>query len=124
MQSNSLRYGPGLWHSIHMLAYVSRTYPERLRFMNMVNHIISGIDCVYCWNHVESNLRQLPPWSEQYWGPGDELGMFRWSVDFHNVVNRMLGKPEFSYQQALEKYDRLYRRTPELDGDCNNCQFQ
>jgi hypothetical protein len=27
--------------------------------------------------------------------------LFKWSVDVHNIVNKRLGKPEFSYEAAL-----------------------
>lgn len=122
MQNNSVRFGPGIWHSIHMLAYTSRTYPERLRFLNMIYTLVSGIDCLYCWHHADANLRSISPCDPKYWQPGDEMGMFRWSVDFHNHVNSMLNKPKFDYLEALRKYDRLYHRNPD-DGSCNECRF-
>lgn len=122
MQSNSVRHGPGLWHAIHMLTFAARSYTDRLRVMYQIPVLISGIDCGYCWQHAEENLRQLPPNLDQYWT--DELGLFWWSVDFHNVVNRMLGKPEFSREEAYAKYERLYRRQedPATCGDCHPFQ--
>jgi hypothetical protein len=34
--------------------------------------------------------------------PVPEAGdFFKWSVDVHNIVNKRIGKPEFSYEDAL-----------------------
>jgi hypothetical protein len=34
--------------------------------------------------------------------PVPEAGdFFKWSVDVHNIVNKRIGKPEFSYEAAL-----------------------
>ena len=51
------------------------------------------IPCLSCREHFEQVLVE---------NPVPEAGdFFKWSVDVHNIVNRQLGKPEFSYEDAL-----------------------
>jgi hypothetical protein len=51
------------------------------------------IPCLSCREHFEQVLVENPV------PEADDL--FKWSVDVHNIVNRRLGKPEFSYEAAL-----------------------
>lgn len=51
------------------------------------------IPCLSCRMHFDSVLTE---------NPVPEAGdFFQWSVDVHNIVNKRLGKPEFSYEEAL-----------------------
>jgi hypothetical protein len=51
------------------------------------------IPCLSCRQHFEQVLVE---------NPVPEAGdFFAWSVDVHNIVNKRLGKPEFSYEDAL-----------------------
>lgn len=34
----------------------------------------------------------------------DKLALFYWSVDLHNAVNKKLNKPNFTYQEAIQKW--------------------
>jgi hypothetical protein len=51
------------------------------------------IPCLSCREHFEQVLVDNPV------PEADDL--FKWSVDVHNIVNKRLGKPEFSYEEAL-----------------------
>ena len=51
------------------------------------------IPCLSCRQHFEQVLVE---------NPVPETGdFFKWSVDVHNIVNKRLGKPEVSYDDAL-----------------------
>jgi hypothetical protein len=51
------------------------------------------IPCLSCREHFEQVLVE---------NPVPEAGdLFKWSVDVHNIVNKRLGKPEFSYEDAF-----------------------
>lgn len=51
------------------------------------------IPCLSCRQHFEQVLVENPiPESDDF---------FKWSVDVHNIVNKRLGKPEVSYEDAL-----------------------
>ena len=45
--------------------------------------------------------------------PVPEAGdFFKWSVDVHNIVNKRLGKPDFSYEDALANIVMMDAPTP------------
>jgi hypothetical protein len=61
--------------------------------MDFVEGYKEIIPCLSCRDHFEQVLIDNPV------PEADDL--FKWSVDVHNIVNKRLGKPEFSYEDAL-----------------------
>jgi hypothetical protein len=61
--------------------------------MDFVEGYKEIIPCLSCRDHFEQVLVDNPV------PEADDL--FKWSVDVHNIVNKRLGKPEFSYEAAL-----------------------
>jgi len=96
--------GPGIWHSIHVTAAWADN-PEKVAFFNKWIRIIrENLKCEACRGHMGKYLDSHPP--ERAPDP------FIWSWEFHNAVNRRLGKPEMEYNTAKKMY---------LDGDVKNC---
>jgi hypothetical protein len=83
-------WGPKLWSFIHVTCLYSNNATAR----KVLYGVLNVLPCDQCQTHYRMYLSSVPP-------SGD---LFKWSVDCHNWINIRLGKPVFSYDQALRKY--------------------
>ena len=84
------KWGPHFWMTLHIACLGCQDYKIIAGFVEGYKAIIP---CLSCRLHFEQVLVE---------NPVPEAGdFFKWSVDVHNIVNRRLGKPEFSYEDAL-----------------------
>lgn len=103
--SNPVCFGPGVWVTIHTLALHAKTYQQKMDFIRNVEIILSNLRCLECRQKSLKYLQQHP--ISYYWQViinNEDLGMFCWSVDFHNWKNRQLGKPEVPFEVAYRFY--------------------
>lgn len=97
--------GAGLWISIHK-ATLFLTEDEFIRY---VRQLQKNFPCAHCKEHFGRYLQDKPP--EKYKtikiehkGKVMELGMFLWSWEFHNAVNKRLNKPIMSWDTACQLF--------------------
>jgi hypothetical protein len=84
------KWGPHFWMTLHIACLGCQDYKALSEFVEGYIYIIP---CLTCREHFEQVLVE---------NPVPEAGdFFKWSVDVHNIVNKRLGKPEFSYEDAL-----------------------
>lgn len=84
------KWGPHFWMTLHIACLGCQDYKALSEFVEGYMYIIP---CLSCRMHFEQVLVE---------NPIPETGdFFKWSVDVHNIVNKRLGKPEFSYEEAL-----------------------
>jgi hypothetical protein len=88
-------FGPHYWAVIHM-ACLNRGPDHASELLKFVHALPGILPCLNCTEHLEKNLVDLP------FDPKDP---FRWSVNLHNTVNKQLGKPVISYEQALQHWN-------------------
>jgi hypothetical protein len=105
MQSPEL-WGPAFWFSLHNGAVhypikASRNHKERMK--NFILAIPVMIPCVDCKSHAANFLEMNKGKLDNICQGRDKL--FNFFVDFHNVVNRRLGKKIMSYEQAYALYN-------------------
>ena len=64
------------------------------------------IPCPICRDHYKSHMAKIPI------GPSldSRSDLFRWTIDLHNEVNKMLGKREYSETEVIQYYSRLGAR--------------
>ena len=130
--SNSEYFGPGTWHTIHTLALEADKMPSaREPFIFVLNTIAKGFPCPECRRHYNEYLKSNPPSFNKNNGiiNGDEEAIekgtyFKWSVDFHNTVNKRLSNDSmkrkvFSYMEA---YQELRNNVDAID--CDSCQIK
>jgi hypothetical protein len=80
-------WGPLLWERLHTLANADDAWFMAWR---------QQIPCGPCANGFADIIEEMPP---VY---GD--GWFAWTVAAHNAVNRTLGKPEMTVEEAWERW--------------------
>lgn len=84
------KWGPHFWATLHIACLGCQDYKALAEFVEGYVYIIP---CLSCRQHFEQVLVD---------NPVPETGdFFKWSVDVHNIVNKRLGKPEFSYEAAM-----------------------
>ena len=84
------KWGPHFWMTLHIACLGCQDPKALAEFVEGYMYIIP---CLSCRQHFEQVLVE---------NPVPEAGdFFQWSVDVHNIVNKRLGKPEFSYEDAL-----------------------
>lgn len=110
--------GPGIWYILHSQALeLARQGPA---FWLLLNRIVSTLPCMKCRRSAAAYLLDHPITHEDaercdYLGV--PVGLFRWTVDFHNWVNRETGKEEMDWFDALA----MYRHFIEGEGSCGAC---
>ena len=113
--ANPKKYGP-YWYLIHKKAFNAKSLPEKEDFVRFVEWVISILLCEECHEHSTKYIKENPIRSFFHVKDersGAEIGCFKWSWIFHNVVNRRLGKKEIDWITALSMYSS--------DEKCKDC---
>jgi hypothetical protein len=82
------KQGPKEWADLHRAAC-----NPQLDFAAYVETLIKRIGCEECAREARAFVAAAPP-------PIEASRRFAWSVTWHNSVNRRLGKPELSIDEA------------------------
>lgn len=94
-------WGPRGWRWLHVAAInypAAPTMPEARLMFRRIWNFLAHLPCEDCQAHA---LQFAIRWPPDLAGP-DTLQ--RWAHDFHNSVNRRLGKPSLRYEDYLEMY--------------------
>lgn len=94
-------WGSAGWTFIHCVASAYPQFPNNEQKQNMrgfLLHVALTLPCVKCRAHFQRQLLEAP----------DEIfesktALFRWTVDAHNEVNKVNGKPTISVVDAHRK---------------------
>jgi hypothetical protein len=98
-------FGPGTWNNLHIQGRDANTYAKKLAYIRTVELVLQSLWCGTCREDSLAYLKEHP--LTLYWNiivDGEDVGMFYWSVDFHNWVNRKLGKPQVPRDIAYRFY--------------------
>ena len=114
-------FGPGLWLSIHMIALHADDLNAKKAFVRYIYILSENIKCSKCKVHMTKYIAQIPP--ESYWGLNPVVegnmkcsGMFYWSWEFHNAVNKRLRKPQLTLPEAF----KLIKDPIPCSSDCDD----
>lgn len=108
-------FGPGEWNRLQCNALRCRT-PEKIKFFIQV-HVpgIVSLLCSTCSRSAFELIRKRHPnsYKNKVDHRGEKIGMWLWSFDLHNDVNRHLKKKELTYEEAAAIYAPLLNLTTE-----------
>ena len=102
-------WGPFFWHAIHITALsypADPSYGQKRaakEFFESLGHLIP---CPKCREHYQQYLQKMP--ISPHLDRRDDL--FRWTVNVHNEVNALLGKPRFTEAESIQFYRRIGAR--------------
>lgn len=91
--------GPGEWVAIHEIAHYDDTLDQNF-YPGFIRTFCDRFRCGECRPHCSGFQKSNPP--EKY--INQKWGMSRHSFDFHNAVNKRLGKPLMEW----ETYSKIY----------------
>ena len=89
-------WGPHLWATIHTLALKADSDLESLAYGNFLNSLHFLLPCNACKHDFSKYVS-----AHGYPNIGNA---FEWSVNFHNNVNRKLGKNIFTTEEARSQW--------------------
>ena len=100
-------WGPGAWLFLHS---ITLNYPEnptdkdKMFYKNFFLNLQNVLPCPSCAQHYSMNLKKFPidPALENR-----EL-LVKWLIDIHNEVNVKNNKRKYSYNEVIDKYNKLY----------------
>lgn len=90
-----IKDGPGIWFSIHIMALFARDITTAKAVSYSIYKIIERIRGSRCRINAKKYISHYPP---------DTRNIFKWTVTFHNSVNKRLGKKTYTINEAREIY--------------------
>jgi hypothetical protein len=99
-------WGPFFWNTIHItaLGYPSKpSHAHKKAAKEFFESLVMLIPCPICSNHYAEHINKYPisPHLDK------RADLFKWTHLLHNEVNKMLGKREFTEEEALQYLRRL-----------------
>lgn len=106
------KFGPGQWHSLHVLSINATTAEKRRAFKEYIGLTCANFPCGVCRGHCSKYLSSHP--IDDYMASA--LSLFTYTWEFHNVVNKRLGKKIIPFDQA-----RLLYSSPSINVCSADC---
>lgn len=102
-------WGPFFWHTIHIVAIgypKNPTYIDKKCAKEFYESLSYLIPCSVCRTHYKEHITSNPltPFLDS------RTDLIKWTVDIHNSVNKMLGKPEWTMEEVMSYYERIGNR--------------
>jgi len=102
-------WGPIFWHTIHITAIgypQSPSYAQKRAAKEFYESLAFLIPCPVCREHYGTYLQKSP--ISPHLDTRDDL--FKWTVQLHNEVNIILGKPTMLESEVVYFYRRVGAR--------------
>ncbi len=102
-------WGPIFWMTIHIVAlgYSEKpSYSEKKSAKEFYEGLQHLLPCPTCREHYREHLKNNPITPSL----DNRRDLFKWTVNIHNSVNKKLGKPQVSEEEALAFMARLGAR--------------
>ena len=112
-------WGPGVWMTLHIIAYTSNKLEKVENFISIITDIIKHLPCEKCRIHsfkfIKSN--DFKTYKTMTISDNNYIGPFKWMCMMHNNANKLLGKPQISWINVYKQYSNI---TNLCDGPCSN----
>jgi hypothetical protein len=102
-------WGPFFWHTIHIVALgypKNPTYTDKKCAKEFYESLAFLLPCSICREHYKEYLQAKPisPFLDS------RTDLIKWTIQIHNKVNQMLGKPEWTLEEVLSYYEKVGAR--------------
>ena len=100
-------WGPGGWLFLHTITLnypTNPTFEDKENYKNFFISLKNVIPCKNCAKHYSENLNNFP--IDDSLNSKEDL--VKWLIDNHNKVNVKNKKRKYSYNEVIEKYEKLY----------------
>jgi len=109
MELTPAEFGRPLWNLLHRQARFCITDEKIDHFISFTEDFIDFLPCQDCRDHAIEFYREHPP--QQYVhivnSEGVKVGMFVWSVEFHNHANRITHAPQVKWNDVYDFYGKI-----------------
>lgn len=103
-------WGPAAWRFLHTITFAYPDIPtieQKRSYKLFFEQLHNVLPCTICREHFKENLKKYPIES----GLDSKDKLVKWLIDFHNEVNKSLGKRQYSYKEVYKLYDNNYSPT-------------
>ena len=100
-------WGSPAWFFLHTITLNYPSYPTSIEKYNIIkffNSLGNILPCSVCKEHYIIFLQKYP--IEKFSNSKEQI--FKWLVDLHNGVNKLLNKNTLSYNDVIIKYNKIY----------------
>ena len=104
-------WGPHAWIFLHSIALAYPSCPskeDKDKIKNFFTDLENIIPCDKCRSNYKNHITKYPLTDKILCS---KENLVKWSIDIHNSVNKMLGKPELSYEEALNHLFSMYNKS-------------
>ena len=102
-------WGPFFWHTIHIVALgysKNPTYTDKRCAKEFYESLAFLIPCPICREHYKEHIISSP--INTFLDSRTDL--IKWTIDIHNKVNKITGKPEWTLEEVLSYYEKIGNR--------------
>ena len=102
-------WGPFFWHTMHIVALgysKNPTYTDKKCAKEFYESLAFLLPCSICREHYKEYLQEKPISTFL----DSRTDLIKWTVQIHNKVNKMLGKPEWTLEEVLSYYEKVVAR--------------
>lgn len=92
--------GPGIWWTLHLSSLNATTEERKTEFRRLLTDVLANLWCKKCRLHASKYIADNP--IEEYTQLAH--GYFTYMWNFHNTVNKRLGKDEITWETAYKLY--------------------
>ena len=109
-----VRYGPGIWHTIHSLAITSNTETAQIQFCQLLKTIITSLPCSICKGHANQYYADNDPmdwvWRESADERDEDLVKRGRSCDNIGLVKKQYTPVKRQYAPVKRQYAPVKRQ--------------
>ena len=96
----------GIWFTLHTYSIVCNTYALKQSFVILINALLNNFKCLECKSHFKQFIDTHP--ISHYFNMTDthgrDSGLFKWTWECHNEVNKRLHQYQPSFEEAYAVY--------------------
>ena len=85
-------WGTHLWAYIHTISLMNKPEEEVKACLKSIPDVIPCLACQFSFREICNEIDNIDCSGH---------GLFEWTVDVHNRINKSLGKPELTYEEAI-----------------------
>lgn len=112
-------WGPGMWLTLHILAFESTSLLRAKLFFPTLISIVSKLPCKQCRTHALEfiNKNDYKPYLNMKTSNNKHVGPFRYICKLHNNTNILTGKDEIHWMDSYKEYSNISNI---CDGQCGD----
>ena len=112
--SDPSKIGPGAWFFMHVMAKNAIADEDKRAMVRNIKLLCENFGCSVCSGHCKEYVKNHPP--ERVINVED--GLFRWTIDFRNAVQRRLGRDNLYDYATMNSIFTTKKVGVCLSGDC------